>query len=67
MELALQVSFGLGAAVLHSGTAPGAAGVPREKADSSRSAVLARGGQDLACWCVQFDVPDGHVLLEVAH
>jgi DNA-binding PucR family transcriptional regulator len=33
VELALQVSFWLGAAVLHAGTAPGAAGAPREKAD----------------------------------
>jgi DNA-binding PucR family transcriptional regulator len=33
VELALQVSFWLGAAVLRPGTAPGAAGAPREKAD----------------------------------
>ena len=31
------------------------------------TAVLARRGQGLACCRVQFDVPDSHVLLEVAH
>jgi hypothetical protein len=34
VELALQVSFWRGAAVLHPGTTPGAAGAPKEKADS---------------------------------